>query len=262
MIEIAERRLDGGRSGDVDAVHRNRAPDRIQRVGRTDEAADSQTRQAKRFRKRPPDNDVRVRRQVLNEGLAGELRIGFVDKDNRAVRNAGGERANGIERHRDAGRVVRVGEEHHTRVRRDGRQHLGQREAEIGVRHHLYEPSSGDRGVEAEDLERRLRHDRFGHGAARRRSQTGDRQRHDAFVEPVRQRDLVGRHAEIGRNRAGRTGVRRIETNLVRAQGRQRRQHARRAAAGVLVLMEPEPVVQLRGLLIMTHFKRISIDSA
>ena len=36
-----------------------------------------------------------------------------------------------------------------------------------GVRHHLHEPAAGDLGVEAEDLERRLRDDRFEHAVRR-----------------------------------------------------------------------------------------------
>src|SRR5207253_8220032 len=53
-----------------------------------------------------------------------------------------------------------------------------------------------------------------------------------------------------------------IEANLIGAQPRQRLEHARRAAAGVFVLMQPQAVVQLWRLLIVAHVNRTSIDSA
>ena len=128
--------------------------------------------------------------------------------------------ANRVERHRHAGRVVRVGQEDHARVRRDGGEHVVERKAEIGARHDAHRPAADDFGVEPEDLERRLGNDRFRHEAARRRSQIGDRDRHDPFVEPVDQRDRVGGDAEIAGARLDRRGVRRVEADLVGAERR------------------------------------------
>ena len=45
-------------------------------------------------------------------------------------------------------------------------EHLVERKREVRLRHHLHEPAADDRGVEREDLERRLRDDGFGHDAA------------------------------------------------------------------------------------------------
>ena len=104
-----------------------------------------------------------------------------------------GDRPNRVERHRHAGRVVRVGQEDDARARRDRRQHAVERKAEIRPRHHAHRPAADDFGVELEDLERRLRNDRFGHEAACRRSQVGDRNPRDAFVEAVDERDRIGR---------------------------------------------------------------------
>src|SRR6185295_16918064 len=56
VIEIAQRRLDGGDGRDVDAVDRNRLPDRVHRVGRADETADAQAGQAERFREGAADD--------------------------------------------------------------------------------------------------------------------------------------------------------------------------------------------------------------
>ena len=47
--------------------------------------------------------------------------------------------------------------------------------------------------------------------------------------------------------------VRRVEPDFVGAQPGQRVEHPRRAAAGVFVLMEPQPVVELGGLIVCAH---------
>ena len=166
-----------------------------------------------------------------------------------AGQDSAGDRAD-RRRHADAG-GVRVGEEHHPRGRRDRRQHLVEREAEVGVRHHLHELAAGDRRVEAEDLERRLGDDRLEHRSANLSPQIGDRDRHDPFVEAVDEGDAVRVDAEILRHGGGCLGVRRVEPELLGAQPGQRLDDARRTAAGVLVLVQPQAVVQLRRFLVV-----------
>ena len=263
MVEIAERRLHGGDGGDVHAVHRNRLANRIEDVGGADQAADAQPREPERFRKRPTDDHVRKRGQLRQEGDARELGIRFVDEHDGLWRQMARNRANRVERYRHARRVVRIREENDARVRRDRSEHLVERKREVGVRHHLHERAARDRRVEAKDLERRLRHDRFGHRSAAVRPQLRHRQRHDAFVEAVGDRDAVGRHAQVARDDVGRRGVRRVEADLIGPHRRKGFENARRAAAGVLVLMQPQAVVQLRRFLVVTHYLSLnSTDSA
>ena len=69
-----------------------------------------------------------------------------------------------------------------------------------GVRHHRHDAAADDLRVEAKDLEGRFRNDRFGNEvAAGGRPQVRDGDRHDAFVEPVHEREAVGVDAEIAR---------------------------------------------------------------
>ena len=70
----------------------------------------------------------------------------------------------------------------------DGGEHLVERKAEIGSRRDPDRSAAGDGRIDFEDLERRLRHDRFRHTAPVRLPQSGDGSGHDAFVEPVGQR--------------------------------------------------------------------------
>ena len=99
VIEIVERRQDRHGGGDVDAVDRHRPADRIDRVGRADQAADPQAGEAERLRKRPPDDHVREGVELGDEADAGELGVGLVDEHDRAGRHAARDRADGLERH-------------------------------------------------------------------------------------------------------------------------------------------------------------------
>jgi len=121
-----------------------------------------------------------------------------------------------------------------------------------------HEGAAGDRCIEPEDLEGRLRDEGFGDGCSDGEladpwSEIGDRERHDAFVEPVGQRDALDWRAEIAGDRLRCLGVRRIEANLVRPQIGERFDDFGRTAARVLVLMQTEAVVELRRFSIMTH---------
>src|SRR5262249_7013364 len=104
--------------------------------------------------------------------------------------------------------------------------------------------------------------DRFELRTANRRAQAGDGNGHDAFVEAVRERDLIGRHTEVLGDGVGGGGVRWIESNLLGTQPPERLEDTWRTAAGVLVLVEPQPFVQSGRLLVVAHCKRTSMDSA
>src|SRR5439155_20923526 len=95
------------------------------------------------------------------------------------------------------------------------------------------------------------------------RTRSLHRQLHEAFVEAFRDRDAVGPHAQVARDDVGSRGVRRLEADSIGAQLRERLDDARRAAAGVLVLMQAQAVVQLRRFLVVTHYLSLnSTDSA
>ena len=209
--------------------------------------------QPERFGKRAADDDVRKRRELGDERHAGELGVRLVDEDDRLARHLACDRSNRLQRHRDPGRVVGIGQEDDARARANGGEDLVEREREVRPRHHLHEVTAGDRRVEAKDLERRLRHDRLVDRTGDRRSEVRHRQRHDAFVESVGERDAIGRHAEVLRDGLGGLRVRRIEPDLIRTQPRQRLDHLRRTAAGVFVLVKTEAVVELRGFLVVRH---------
>ncbi len=216
-------------------------------------ATDPESGQTERFRERAPHDDVRKGIQLGDEALVREFRVRLVDEDDRAGRDASRDRADVAERHADARRVVRVRQKHDARVRGDRRQHLVQRKGEFRLRHHLHERPAGHCRIESEYLERRLRHDRFEHGTADGRSQARNRERHDPLVEPIDERYAIGRHSQICGDCVGRCRIRRIEADLIHTQPSERLDHARRTAARVLVLVEPQTVIELRGFLIVTH---------
>src|SRR5262249_33158991 len=54
----------------------------------------------------------------------------------------------------------------------------------------------------------------------------------------------------------------RVEADLIRPQLRERLDDARRAAAGVLVLVQAQAVVEFGRFLVVAHRKRTSIDAA
>ena len=117
-----------------------------------------------------PTMTLRERRQLGDERRPGELGVRLVDEHDRLAWHRAARSADRLERHRHAGRIVRVGQEHDARSRRDRREHLVERKAEVRLRHHRDRPAADHFGVELEDLERRLGNDRFGNEAARRRA--------------------------------------------------------------------------------------------
>jgi len=61
MIEILQRRDNRHHRRNVHAIDRHRLANRVQGFGGADQTTDSQAGEAKRFRKRPADDDVRMR---------------------------------------------------------------------------------------------------------------------------------------------------------------------------------------------------------
>ena len=64
MLAVGERRAHGDDGGEIDAIHGNRAPDRLEDGRRADQTAESQPRQSVRFRERPTDDHVGERRKL------------------------------------------------------------------------------------------------------------------------------------------------------------------------------------------------------
>ena len=124
MCGIGERRLDRHHRGDVHAVDRYRRAHGIEHLGRADEAADAQAGEAEGLRKRPPDDHVWKRGQLRNERRAGELGVCLVDEHHGFSGHAPRDLPNRVERHRHAGGIVGVRQEHHACSRRDRRQHF------------------------------------------------------------------------------------------------------------------------------------------
>src|SRR5262245_7915167 len=73
---------------------------------------------------------------------------------------------------------------------------------------------------------------------------------------------MIGIDADVVGARSGRGFVRRIEPDFLGTKRRKRFDHPGRTTAGIFVLMEAQPVVQLGRLLILVHRTRTWIDSA
>jgi hypothetical protein len=161
--------------------------------------------------------------------------------------------ANRVEWHRNPGRIVGIGQEDDARSRSNRREDPVEREREIGPRHHLNGMAADGLGINAKDFECRFGDERFRNRATHWRPQIRHCETHDPFVKAVGQREAVRIDAQVLSARPRRGRVWRVEPHFVGPQLRERLEHARRAAAGVLVLMKPQPVIELRRLVVSGH---------
>ena len=169
----------------------DRRPDRVERLRDADDGAEPEPRQPVGLREGAADDDVweavassgmkvcprRSRRRLRRRTRwrpAGSRRAIVLDVGRATPRCPSG--CSGSSRRRCAFAAVMAASTSSSGKLKSGR----------GATRTVRPPATAASNFE--DLERRLRHDRFRHTAPVRRPQSGDGSGHDAFVEPVGQR--------------------------------------------------------------------------
>ena len=137
------------------------------------------------------------------------------------------------------GRIVRRVEKDHPRAGRHRVDDRLRRKREVGPRRHPHRLGShGHRRVGVR-IEGGLRNDRFRVVHARL-GNVPDRGHEDALVQPVREQHPVGIHTEVPCRGVDRLAVLRIGGDVARADVANGFEHASRAAARVLVQVQPQ----------------------
>ena len=243
-LAILEGRERGGHGDGVDVEGQRDGAHRIERRGLTDEDPDAHARQPIGLGERAADEDIRVRPQLWQECRAAELDVRLVDEDDgmrRRFSNAPQIR----DRNEPPGRIARRIQKDHPGPRRDGGNDRVSRKHEVRSRRYSHGGrADGGRRIRIR-IERRQRNDRFG-VVDSRTSDVTDGGHQDAFVQPVGQQDPIRIDVEEARAGAHELRVRRIGRDVRRPHALNGVEHARRAATGVLVEVQAQPVARVR----------------